>query len=71
MGVRMVLVDGDPSHIVVAEGYWYHLFSRLSSVEELWLHPGTAEISLLLARLRRPPSVFKFVFSRGLLKGGP
>ena len=43
-GVRRVLVDQDPSHIVVAKGYWYQLFSRLSNVEELWLYPGTAQV---------------------------
>jgi len=43
-GVRKVIVDGDPSHIVVAKGYWHQLLSRLPSVEELWLYPGTAEV---------------------------
>jgi hypothetical protein len=42
--VRRVLVDRDPSRIVVAKGYWHQLFSRLSNVEELWLYPGTADV---------------------------
>ena len=44
-GVRKVIVDGDPSHVVVAaEGYWHELLSRLPCVEELWLYPGTADV---------------------------
>lgn len=43
-GVRRVLVNGDPSRIVVAKGYWRQLLSRLPNVEELWLYPGTAEV---------------------------
>ena len=44
-GVRKVIVDGDPSHgVVAAEGYWHELFSRLPCVEELWLYPGTADV---------------------------
>ncbi|KAH9983035.1 hypothetical protein BJV74DRAFT_887094 [Russula compacta] len=42
--VRRVLVEGDPAHIVVAEGYWHQFMARLLSVEELWLYPGTAEV---------------------------
>ena len=43
-GVRKVIVDGDPSHIAVAKGYWHQLLLRLPCVEELWLYPGTAEV---------------------------
>jgi hypothetical protein len=53
VNVRRVLVDRDPSRIVVAKGYWHQLFSRLSHVEELWLYPGTAEVlSSACARLQ-------------------
>jgi len=44
MGVRKVLVEGDPAHVVVAIGYWHQFFAQLPSVEELWLYPGTAEV---------------------------
>jgi len=43
-GVRMILVEGDPAHIDVAEGYWHQLLMRLPSVEELWLYPGTVKV---------------------------
>ena len=43
-GVRKVVIDGDPSHIVVAKGYWHQLLSRLPCVQELWLYPGSAEV---------------------------
>ena len=43
VGVRRVLVEGDPAHIAVATGYWHQFFAQLPSVEELWLYPGTAE----------------------------
>jgi hypothetical protein len=53
VNVRKVLIDRDPSRIVVAKGYWHQLFSRLSHVEELWLYPGTAEVlSSACARLQ-------------------
>ncbi|KAI0284412.1 hypothetical protein BC826DRAFT_158128 [Russula brevipes] len=42
--VWRVLVEGDPAHIVIAEGYWHHLFTRLPNVEELCLYPGTGEV---------------------------
>jgi len=42
--VRTVLVEGDPAHIDVAEGYWHQLLVRLPSVEELWLYPGTVKV---------------------------
>ncbi len=44
MGVRRVLVEGDPAHVAVAIGYWHQFFAQLPSVEELWLYPGTAEV---------------------------
>jgi len=44
VGVRRVLVEGDPSHTAVATGYWHQLFAQLPSVEELWLYPGTAAV---------------------------
>jgi hypothetical protein len=44
VGVRRVMVEGDPSHIVVAVGFWHQFFTQLPSVEELWLYPGTAEV---------------------------
>ena len=43
-GVERVVVEGDPEHIAVQEGYWHQLLARLPAVEELWLHPGTAEV---------------------------
>lgn len=43
-GVRRILVEGDPAHIVVAEGYWHQFMAQLPVVEELWLYPGTAEV---------------------------
>ena len=42
--MRKVIVDGDPSHIVMAKGHWHQLLSRLTCVEDLWLYPGTAEV---------------------------
>ena len=44
LGVRRVLVEGDPAHISVATGYWRQFFAQFPSVEELWLYPGTAEV---------------------------
>lgn len=44
VGVRRVLVEGDPAHIAVGTGYWHQFFAQLPSVEELWLYPGTAGV---------------------------
>jgi hypothetical protein len=44
VGVRRVLVEGDPAYIAVSTGYWHQFFAQLPSVEELWLYPGTAEV---------------------------
>jgi hypothetical protein len=44
VGVRRVMVEGDPTHVVVAMGYWHQFFAQLPSVEELWLYPGTPEV---------------------------
>jgi F-box-like len=44
VGVRRVLVEGDPAHIAVAAGFWHQFFAQLPSVQELWLYPGTAEV---------------------------
>jgi len=42
--VRRVLVEGDPTHIDVADGYWHQLLVRLPSIEELWLFPGAVKV---------------------------
>ena len=44
VGVRRVLLEGDPVHFAVATGYWHQFFAQLPSIEELWLYPGTAEV---------------------------
>lgn len=44
VGVRRVMVEGDPTHIAIAMGFWHQFFTQLPSVEELWLYPGTAEV---------------------------
>jgi hypothetical protein len=56
--VRRVLVDGDPSHVTVAKGYWHQLFLRLPHVEELWLYPGTAAV---LSSACAPPETSEHV----------
>ena len=42
--VRKFIIDGDPSHIVVANGYWHQVLLRLPCADELWLYPNTAEV---------------------------
>ncbi|KAI9453464.1 hypothetical protein BJY52DRAFT_1189567 [Lactarius psammicola] len=42
--VSRIIVEGDPGRVVVPDDYWYQLLARLLAVEELWLHPGTAEV---------------------------
>lgn len=42
--VSRIVLEGDPGRVVVPNDYWCQLLARLPAVEEIWLHPGTAEV---------------------------